>query len=210
MDTSGHQLPSNSEPSDYPGPRRGPGEPPAHRVLFLGGARSGKSGAAEARAAAVADGSPVVYVATAQSRPDDPDWTARIAEHRARRPSDWRTVETGDVATELAVRGVVLVDCLSLWLTRVMDETNAWDGAATAAREVERRCLDLVTAWRDSPGYLIGVSSEVGLGVVPASAAGRAFRDRLGRLNSAVAAASDEVALVVAGRLLRLSDPAVP
>jgi adenosylcobinamide kinase/adenosylcobinamide-phosphate guanylyltransferase len=210
MDTSGHHVPQNSEPSEGHGSRPGPGGPPAHRVLFLGGARSGKSAAAEARAAAVAGCAPVVYVATAQSRPDDPDWAARIAEHRIRRPEGWRTVETGDVATELTARGVVLVDCLSLWLTRVMDEANAWDGAAGAAGEVDRRCLDLVAAWRASPSYVIGVSSEVGLGVVPASAAGRTFRDRLGRLNSAVAAASDEVCLVVAGRLLQLSDPGVP
>jgi adenosylcobinamide kinase/adenosylcobinamide-phosphate guanylyltransferase len=184
--------------------------PPSRRVLFLGGARSGKSGAAEARAAAVAGSRPVVYVATAPLRPDDPEWAARIAEHRARRPVGWRTVETGDVATELSVDGVVLVDCLSLWLTRIMDEAEAWDGDAGAAAEVDRRSAALVDAWCAAAGYVIAVSSEVGLGVVPASPAGRLFRDRLGRLNAAVAQASDEVALVVAGRLLQLTDPAVP
>jgi adenosylcobinamide kinase / adenosylcobinamide-phosphate guanylyltransferase len=185
-----------------------PGEqPPPRRVLFLGGARSGKSAAAEARAAAVAGNDPVVYVATAPPRDDDPDWAARIAEHRSRRPAGWRTVETGDVAAHLSGAGVVLVDCLSLWLTRVMDEFGAWDAADAAAAEVDRRCVELAAAWRSAPGYVIAVSSEVGLGVVPASAAGRLFRDRLGQLNSAIAAVSDEVALVVAGRLLRLVDP---
>jgi adenosylcobinamide kinase/adenosylcobinamide-phosphate guanylyltransferase len=179
-------------------------------VLFLGGARSGKSAAAEARAVAVAGSRSVVYVATAPLRPDDPEWTARITEHRARRPAGWQTVETGDVVAELRAAGVVLVDCLSLWLTRVMDEANAWDGAAGAAAQVDRRCAALTGAWRAATGYVIAVSSEVGLGVVPVSAAGRLFRDRLGQLNAAVAQASDEVALVVAGRLLRLTDPGMP
>ncbi|HEX3828746.1 MAG TPA: bifunctional adenosylcobinamide kinase/adenosylcobinamide-phosphate guanylyltransferase [Sporichthyaceae bacterium] len=179
-------------------------------MLFLGGARSGKSAAAEARAVAVAGSRSVVYVATAPLRPDDPEWTARITEHRARRPAGWQTVETGDVVAELRAAGVVLVDCLSLWLTRVMDEANAWDGAAGAAAQVDRRCAALTGAWRAATGYVIAVSSEVGLGVVPVSPAGRLFRDRLGQLNAAVAQASDEVALVVAGRLLRLTDPGMP
>ena len=120
--------------------------PGARRVLFLGGARSGKSVAAEARAAAVAGDAPVRYVATAPDRPDDAEWAARVAEHRVRRPADWHTVETGDVATQLAEPGVVLVDCLSLWLTRVLDETGAWDAALGAGGEVDRRCAALVAA----------------------------------------------------------------
>ncbi len=178
----------------------------ARRVLFLGGARSGKSVAAETRAAAVAGPAGVRYVATAPDRPDDAEWAVRVAEHRARRPADWRTVETGDVVAELRADAVVLVDCLSLWLTRVMDEANAWDGDVGAAAQVDRRCGALTGAWRAATGYVIAVTSEVGLGVVPVSPAGRLFRDRLGQLNTAVAQASDEVALVVAGRLLRLTD----
>jgi adenosylcobinamide kinase/adenosylcobinamide-phosphate guanylyltransferase len=178
----------------------------ARRVLFLGGARSGKSVAAETRAAVVAGPAGVRYVATAPHRPDDAEWALRVAEHRSRRPAHWHTVETGDVAAELGRPGVALVDCLSLWLTRVLDEAGGWNDAPGATAEVDRRCAALVEAWRTAPGYVIAVSSEVGLGVVPATQAGRLFRDRLGRLNTAVAAASDEVALVVAGRLLALTD----
>src|SRR5581483_12507704 len=101
--------------------------PGTRRVLFLGGARSGKSLAAEARAAAVAGVAGVRYVATAPDRPDDPEWAARVAEHRVRRPAHWQKAETGDVAAEVARPGVVLVDCLSLWLTRVLGEAGAWD-----------------------------------------------------------------------------------
>lgn len=183
------------------------------RVLLLGGARSGKSAAAEAMAAQAAAGGPVTYVATADLRPDDPDWAARIAAHRSRRPPTWRTVETDDPAPALAADGVVLVDCMALWLTRAMDATGAWDddawaGGAPAA--LAERVNALVTAWAVSRGTVIAVSNEVGMGVVPATSAGRRFRDELGRLNVALAAAADEVYLVVAGRLLPLADPAQP
>ncbi len=85
------------------------------RVLVLGGARSGKSTYAE-RLLAVEPA--VDYVATSGERPDDPDWVQRVAEHRARRPATWRTLETTDIEGVLATPGPpVLVDCLALWLT---------------------------------------------------------------------------------------------
>lgn len=186
------------------------------RTLLLGGARSGKSAAAEARAAAVAGpAGPVLYLATAAERPDDPEWVERIAAHRRRRPAHWRTVDAVDPVPHLRTEvGVVLLDCLALWLTGVMDAVGAWDDEAwrsgAAPEELARRVDELVDAWRHAPGHVIAVSNEVGMGVVPATPAGRRFRDELGRLNVAIAAASDEVALVVAGRLLPLGDPAVP
>jgi adenosylcobinamide kinase/adenosylcobinamide-phosphate guanylyltransferase len=182
--------------------------PSTRRVLLLGGARSGKSAAAEAMAARAAHGGPVTYVATAESRPQDEEWAARIAAHRARRPPHWRTVETADPAPALAAGGVVLVDCLALWLTRAMDAVHAWDDAAwaaTAPDELSERVNALVAAWSNASGTVIGVSNEVGMGVVPATPAGRRFRDELGRLNVRLAAAADEVYLVVAGRLLPLA-----
>lgn len=186
------------------------------RTLLLGGARSGKSAAAEARAAAAAgpEGS-VLYLATAAERPDDPEWVERIEAHRRRRPPQWRTVATADPVPHLRTEtGVVLLDCLSLWLTGVMDAVDAWDDDAwrsgTAQKALAERVADLLDAWRTTPGPVIAVSNEVGMGVVPATPAGRRFRDELGRLNVAFAAASDDVALVVAGRLLPLVDPAAP
>ncbi|MBA3744827.1 bifunctional adenosylcobinamide kinase/adenosylcobinamide-phosphate guanylyltransferase [Sporichthya sp.] len=187
---------------------------PPRRVLLLGGARSGKSLAAEtmaARASLLTGGGPVTYVATAEVRPDDPDWAARISAHRDRRPPTWHTVETADPAPALAGGGVVLVDCMALWLTRAMDDAGAWDDGAwatTAPADLAERVNALITAWAESPGTVIAVSNEVGMGVVPATSAGRRFRDELGRLNVRLAAAADEVYLVVAGRLLPLADAA--
>ncbi|HUR75502.1 MAG TPA: bifunctional adenosylcobinamide kinase/adenosylcobinamide-phosphate guanylyltransferase [Sporichthya sp.] len=184
--------------------------PLPRRVLLLGGARSGKSEAAEAMAAQAAAGGPVTYVATADLRPDDPDWAARIAAHRDRRPRGWRTLETDDPTTAFRGNEVVLVDCVALWLTRAMDAVGAWDDGAWAGggmAALAERVNALVTAWAESWGTVIVVSSEVGMGVVPASSAGRRFRDELGRLNVRLAAGADEVYLVVAGRLLPLADP---
>lgn len=169
--------------------------------------------AAEARAATISAGEPVIYVATAPPRADDAEWTARVAAHRARRPAHWRTVETADPILHLTNdTGVVLIDCLALWLARAMDEISAWDDDAAwragwARAALDNRVSELVAAWKAAPGYVIAVSNEVGMGVVPVSPSGRRFRDEMGRLNVAMAAASDEVALVVAGRLLRLESP---
>lgn len=183
-------------------------------MLLLGGARSGKSGAAEAMAAHAAGEDPVTYVATAELRADDPEWAARIAAHRDRRPPTWRTVETADpalVLTEAATGRVVLIDCMALWLTRAMDAVDAWDDdawAAGASTRLGERVNALVAAWEECSGTVIAVSNEVGMGVVPATSAGRRFRDELGRLNIRLAGAADEVYLVVAGRLLPLADAA--
>lgn len=158
-------------------------------ALVLGGARSGKSGHAEHRAASFPQ--PVTYVATA-CVDGDADLAARVAEHRARRPASWTTIESGpDLPAVLrATTGTVLVDALGPWLAAAPD--LAVDGDALC---------DALTA---RAGDTVVVSEEVGLGVHPATAAGRRFRDALGELNQAVAAVADEVVLVVAGRALRL------
>lgn len=162
-------------------------------VLVLGGARSGKSEVAERRAAELAGGEPVTYVATGWA-PDgsDPAWQARVAAHRLRRPPTWTTVEAGtDLAGTLAAAdGVALVDSLGTWVS------------GAEGYEVDVVALAQVLADRPSPTVL--VSDEVGLGVHPETAAGIAFRDALGDVNRAVAEIADEVLLVVAGRVLPL------
>lgn len=185
--------------------------PAPQRTLLLGGARSGKSVEAERRLA----GEPAVtYVATGGTRAGDAEWATRVADHRARRPAGWRTVETVDVAGVLrTVRGPVLVDCLALWLTAVLDECGGWDDTAWAGggeAAVAARVDDLLDAWRTTAARVIAVSNEVGSGVVPGTAAGRRFRDELGRLNARLAAESDEVTLVVAGLPLALRGPVGP
>ncbi|MDN5761325.1 MAG: bifunctional adenosylcobinamide kinase/adenosylcobinamide-phosphate guanylyltransferase, partial [Microlunatus sp.] len=102
------------------------GGPVSRRVLVTGGVRSGKSAYAERLLAGCAN---VTYLATGPvPDPDqDPEWAARIAAHRRRRPDGWRTVETVDPAQALrAADGPVLLDCLGTWLTACLDDLEAW------------------------------------------------------------------------------------
>ncbi|KOG48624.1 bifunctional adenosylcobinamide kinase/adenosylcobinamide-phosphate guanylyltransferase [Streptomyces decoyicus] len=101
----------------------------------------------------------------------------------------------------------LLIDCLALWLTHVMDEVGAWDDATWEAggrRALRERTDALVAAVRHTPRTVVAVSNEVGSGVVPATAAGRRFRDELGRLNAAFGAECEQLLLVVAGQALAL------
>lgn len=155
--------------------------------LIVGGARSGKSRLAERLAAA--SGLPRAYVATAEIW--DEEMRARIDRHIADRGAGWVTHEAPrDVAGALAqARGVVLIDCATLWLTNVM--LGGGDiGAETTA---------LVTAISAYPGPVIVVSNEVGWGIVPDNRLSRDFRDEQGRLNQRLAEAADMVAGVMAG-----------
>jgi adenosylcobinamide kinase / adenosylcobinamide-phosphate guanylyltransferase len=186
----------------------GPGQAGPWRVLVIGGARSGKSERAELRLAGEPD---VTYVATGPNgqggggHPADPEWGARVAAHRARRPWWWRTAETTDLAGVLAAaRGAVLIDGIGTWLAAVLGECGAWDGSAGWADRLAARTGGLTGAWRQTRARVVAVSDETGLGVVPETPAGRLFRDELGRLNRALAAESEETELVVAGRILRL------
>ncbi len=157
-------------------------------TLVLGGARSGKSELAERLAGRT--GEPVTYLATGLAT--DPDMAARIEAHRRRRPAHWSTLECGAELVDAlgAARGAVLVDALGTWLAQL------------AGFEVDTEAL--CRALRSRAGPTIVVSDEVGMGVHPATAAGRRFRDALGALNQAVAAVADDAFLVVAGRMLAL------
>jgi len=168
------------------------------RVLVTGGVRSGKSTHAERLYDGV-DG--VRYVAPGPAH-DDPDWAARIAAHRARRPASWTTVETHDLASALATAEPVLVDCLGTWLTAVVDHADAWDLPSGEVHAlVESKVAETLLALG---GRVVLVTNEVGLGVVPEHRSGRLFRDLLGTVNQRFAEVCDEVHLVVAGRVLKL------
>ena len=173
------------------------------KILVTGGARSGKSRHAEGL---LSGADAVTYVAPGRPADGtDPDWDARVAEHRARRPSHWRTVETSDISAAVAgSTAPVLVDCLSTWLVAVLDEARLWDAAAASVQaEVEAR-LDVLCSTLDTVADVVLVTNEVGLGVVPAHRSGVLFRDLLGTVNQRVAARCDEVHLVIAGRVLTL------
>lgn len=159
-------------------------------TLVLGGARSGKSRFAESLARD--SGLARVYLATATA--GDEEMRARIAHHRAQRGDGWRTVEEPlalvDALSREAGEGrVVLVDCLTLWLSNLMH----------AARDVEAETKALAGWLRDTRHPVLLVSNEVGLGLVPETPLGRDFRDAQGRLNQAIAAVVANVAFVAAG-----------
>lgn len=181
------------------------------RTLVIGGARSGKSREAERLLIEEVPGGPVTYVATAypvDEDPDDHEWADRVHRHRARRPATWTTVETLDVVGLLEQDGPpLLVDCLTLWLTRVMDRHDAWsdDTWSSGGEQAVQAEMDaLAAAWRSTRRRAVAVTNEVGQGVVPDTAAGRRFRDVMGRLNAAVAAVTEDVLWCTAGRVTRL------
>lgn len=197
-------------------------------ALVTGGARSGKSAFAERLAAGLAAAGlaaagsatadpverPVTYVATAIVT--DAEMRERIVHHRTRRPGAWRTIEAplalGEALREAgAGGGVVLVDCLAVWCSNRLLALGDPDADAGAARSAWR---DRVTALEgtlrtdldegiDSAlamgADLVLVTNEVGLGLVPPTPLGRAYRDLLGRLNQHVAGRASAVHLVVAG-----------
>ena len=166
-------------------------------TLVLGGARSGKSAHAETLARAMAGAERPLYIATAEA--GDAEMAARIAAHRVRRAEAWETREiplelAASLRTHARPSRAILVDCLTLWLTNLM--------LAGRAIETERRLL--LDALGSVPGHIVLVANEVGLGLVPETALGRAFRDEAGRLNQAVAAIAPRVVFVAAGLPLYL------
>lgn len=178
-------------------------------VLVLGGARGGKSAWAEELAAR--SGRSVVYVATATA--GDTEMAERIDTHRAARPSTWRTVEAplepGDAVRTHARSGeVVLLDCLTLWVSNVIlrwteDAPNIEAVPSDQWAAVETHLLgaieELVDRARAVGAGLILVSNEVGMGLVPPSLLGRRYRDILGRVNQVAASRADSVVLIIAG-----------
>jgi adenosyl cobinamide kinase/adenosyl cobinamide phosphate guanylyltransferase len=158
-------------------------------VLLIGGARSGKSRLAVELAKAAE--APVTFIATGWA--GDEEMAERIALHREERPSEWSTVEEPrELARALGAvpaGETVLVDCLSLWVANLEGAAPSEPAEVASARD----------------GLTIAVTNEVGLGIVPANALARSYRDELGRVNAHWAELADEAWLVVAGRRLRLS-----
>lgn len=163
-------------------------------TLVTGGARSGKSSYAERLA--IASLRPRRYIATAQAF--DAEMEERITMHRAQRGADWVTVEAPlDLAAALASakpEEVVLVDCLTLWLTNHL----------LAEHDLEAEISNLLTALKNCSAPVICVTNEVGWGIVPMDALSRRFRDEQGRLNQRVAAAADLAVAVLCGLPLAL------
>ena len=165
-------------------------------TLVLGGARSGKSRYAET----VVMGSPPPWIYIATAEPFDDEMRARIGEHKSRRGEQWQTV---DAPTDLAGAiedaprdRTVLVDCLTLWLSNLMH----------AEADLDEATDELVMALDGYGAPVVFVSNEVGLGLVPETPLGRAFRDAQGRLNMRMAERADRVILMAAGLPLLMKD----
>lgn len=175
-------------------------------TLILGGARSGKSTHGEKLATGTLFGAPpraATYLATAQA--GDVEMATRIMAHRNRRGANWTTLEeplklAESLTTASAHGHPVLVDCLTLWLSNLMHH-----GA-----DLDESTDDLVRALNACPQPVILVSNEVGLGIVPETPLGRAFRDAQGRLNMRMAERADRVILISAGLPLILKDRPAP
>jgi adenosylcobinamide kinase / adenosylcobinamide-phosphate guanylyltransferase len=163
-------------------------------ILITGGARSGKSTRAEARAQGFA-GKPV-YIATAEGF--DHEMRERIAKHRTRRGLEWIEHETPlELVAALNATdggGARLVDCLTIWLSNLLRDGRDW------AKEAAR----LVEALRAQRSPVVLVTNEVGAGIVPDNALAREFRDAAGLVNQMIARAADEVEFVVAGLPMRV------
>lgn len=167
-------------------------------TLVTGGARAGKSRYA---ISLVSADEPITYIATAEGLDDD--MRGRIARHRAERPPAWRTVEAPIELAEALLQAApgdgVIIDCLTVWVSNLLlRATSGGVGRSEPwypASEVE----DLVEALSTRCAPVVVVTNEVGLGVVPPTPLGRAYRDALGRVNQRVAEAADRVSFVVAG-----------
>ena len=181
-------------------------------TLVLGGARSGKSAYAEALA--LSTGRQVCYIATASA--GDDEMVHRIAHHRQRRPESWITVEepirlAGAIDEHASAGRVVLVDCLTLWLSNLVfsDATAFPDtGLVKLPARFRTERERLLTTLACPRGDVILVSNEVGMGIVPVGAVTRRYADEAGRLNPAVATLADRVVLVAAGLPLALKGAA--
>jgi adenosyl cobinamide kinase/adenosyl cobinamide phosphate guanylyltransferase len=166
-------------------------------ILLTGGARSGKSRLAVELASSW--GRPVVFIATGEAR--DEEMSARIARHREQRPATWTTVEE-PVALDDAIGSApedasVLIDCLTLWVSNLLERSISDDEVVARAR----KCAELAAA--RSSGVVV-VTNEVGSGIVASTKLGRRFADVLGSVNAIWADAADRAVLVVAGRVAPL------
>ncbi len=166
-------------------------------TLLTGGARSGKTTAAQGLAQG--SGAPVTLIATATV--SDDEMAERIERHRADRPADWNVMEE-PVAIEHSLAAVapddtVIIDCLALWVTNQLD---------TDDRDIRRRADEVASTLSKRPGVSIVVTNEVGSGIVPEYPVARRFRDLLGTVNQCFARHADRTLLCVSGGVV----PVIP
>ena len=173
-------------------------------ILISGPSRGGKSAWAEHLA--LSWGGAVDYLATGPAAGSDPSWEQRVAAHQQRRPGHWRCIEVGGTLADYLLEraqepaaveppAVLLIDSLGTWLAWHLDDT---------LQQWQQRCDQLLTALQAQAGPVLLVVEETGWGVVPPTAIGGLFRDRLGALQQALMQHCHTAWLVVGGRALNL------
>ena len=175
-------------------------------ILITGGARSGKSDYALNRAETLAETQAQAKVFIATSPVTDPEMAARIDRHREeRRGRGWRLIEERTElpeAIDRAGHGVILIDCLTLWINNLLYQATSRDESQCrtfADADMNQRCDHLIAACRQRDGAVFLVTNEVGMGIVPENALARHYRDLIGRTNRRLAAAANEVVFVCCG-----------
>jgi adenosylcobinamide kinase / adenosylcobinamide-phosphate guanylyltransferase len=168
-------------------------------ILVTGGARSGKSRFAEK----LAEGFEPLrgYLATGQA--GDAEMAERIARHRGRRGSGWETVEeplevAGAIARVDGLYSVVLLDCITLWMSNLLFHCPGGAGEAL------QRVASFTESFASLSTPLVIVTNEVGMGIVPEHPLARSFRDLAGEANELIAARADEVYVTISGLPLKL------
>ena len=168
-------------------------------VLVLGGARSGKSDWAQAQLEAT--GENVLFVATATA--GDEEMQSRIEKHRASRPAHWQTLEAtmgvGEAILQNNSAPWVLVDCITMLASNVMFSLSEPIDEAEYQQAMQQEIEALIAAWEKQDASWMVISNEVGLGLVPANALSRYYRDELGRANQRLAQVATKVVFLVAG-----------
>jgi adenosylcobinamide kinase/adenosylcobinamide-phosphate guanylyltransferase len=172
-------------------------------ILVIGGARSGKSAFAQQLAQQKAE--KVLFIATAEAK--DSEMVERVRHHRRRRPDHWHTVEE-PLKLARAIDGadsyeVIIVDCLTLWVSNLLQASEAQKMAALEATVLDAT-RELLRAYEQGGATLILVSNEVGMGLVPPYPMGRTYRDVLGKVNQLLAAQASQVYLMMAGLAVEL------
>lgn len=171
--------------------------------MVSGPAASGKSRWAEHLAHQ--SGKPVVVLATGPQLPEDPSWQRRLQRHRQRRPASWRTLEVGGALSPalltLEREELALVDSLGTWVAAHLEtEASGWQAEVSTLLEA---------LWRSRAAVVL-VSEETGWGVVPVTAAGGRFRDRLGELQQRLTPLCEAAWLVLQGRAINLTQLGTP
>lgn len=172
---------------------------PVGLIVLLGGARSGKSSLAVELA--TRSNKTVVFIATAQAH--DQDMKNKILRHQVERPR-WTTIESpielNAALQDCPANSLVIIDCLTLWVSNLIlagySETEIRTANTRTLATIEKRA-----------GTIIAVSNEVGLGIVPETSIGRAYRDVLGRVNQQWVRASSQSLFLVAGMAIDLHEP---